>query len=285
MFVRIWEWKNQKKKKKRKQNTECVGDLWVWGYLVRRKEWQKKVTTEFVVTDGEKGVSLLLGESSEKLEFLRVGPPSDVAGSLSQKLERNEKCRSLYSGLGKLKERKITLQAKHNVKPPIQEASRIQFSLRSKVEEKIAVLEALAIIERAEGRTSFVNPIVVVPKLNSSDIRLCVDCPPVRGLLSDVWTLSLLLFPTWTERFPASTSSTVPLLLADSLTYFDPWGWRRRQRCTRECVFRWVVSSYDQNICAVWWKICTPKYMMYVCMNACMHTNMYACIYSGFCCS
>ena len=82
---------------------------------------------------------------------------------------------------GKLKERKITLQAKHNVKPPIQEASRIQFSLRSKVEEKIAVLEALA-----EGRTSFVNPIVVVPKLNSSDIRLCVDCPPVRGLLSDV---------------------------------------------------------------------------------------------------
>ena len=96
-------------------------------------------------------------------------------GSLSQKMERNEKYRSLYSGLGKLKERKITLQAKHNVKPPIQEASRIQFSLRSKVEEKIAVLEALAIIERAEGRTSFVNPIVVVPKLNSSDIRLCVD--------------------------------------------------------------------------------------------------------------
>ena len=98
--------KKPKKEKKRKQNTECVGDLWVWGYLVRRKEWQKKVTTEFVVTDGEKDVSLLLGESSEKLGFLRVGPPSDVVGSLSQKLERNEKYRSLYSGLGKLKERR-----------------------------------------------------------------------------------------------------------------------------------------------------------------------------------
>ena len=70
---------------------------------------------------------------------------------------------------------KITLHVKHGVKPIIQAARRIPFNLRSKFDEKIAELEALDITERAEGPTSFVSPIVVVPKPNGSDIRLCVD--------------------------------------------------------------------------------------------------------------
>ena len=52
---------------------------------------------------------------------------------------------------------------KHNVKPVIQAARRILFSLRSKVEE----LEALGITEQAEGPISFVSPIVIVLKPNS----------------------------------------------------------------------------------------------------------------------
>ena len=114
------------------------------------KNDRSKVTPEFVVIDG-KGVSLLWRETSEKLGVLRVGLPSDVVGSLSEKPERNEKYKSLYSGLRKLKERKITLHVKHNVKPVIQAARRILFSLRSKVEEKIAELESPDIIECAEG--------------------------------------------------------------------------------------------------------------------------------------
>ena len=126
---------------------------------------RSKVTAEFVVVDGE-GVSLLGRETSEKLGVLRVGLPSDVVGSLSKKQERHEKYKSLYSGLGKLKGRKITLHVKHDVRPVIQAARRIPFSLRSKVEEKIAELEALEIIERAEGPTAFLSLIVVVPKPN-----------------------------------------------------------------------------------------------------------------------
>ena len=83
--------------------------------------------------------------------------------------------RVCIQGLGKLKGRKITLYVKHDLKPVIQAARRIPFSLRSMVEEKIAALEALDIIERAEGPTSFVSPIVVVMKPNGSDVRLCVD--------------------------------------------------------------------------------------------------------------
>lgn len=102
-------------------------------------------------------LSLLGRETSETLGVLRVGLPS-VVGSLSEKPECNEKYKSLYSGLGKL-----TLHVKHNVKPVIRAARRILFSLRSKVEE----LEALGITEQAEGPTSFVSPVVVVPKPNS----------------------------------------------------------------------------------------------------------------------
>ena len=60
---------------------------------------RSKVTAEFVVIDG-KGVSPLWRETSEKLGVLRVGLPSDVVGSLSEKPECHERYKSLYSGLG-----------------------------------------------------------------------------------------------------------------------------------------------------------------------------------------
>ena len=87
---------------------------------------------------------------------------------------------------------KITLHVKHGVKPIIQAARRIPFNLRSKFDEKIAELEALDIIERAERPTSFVSPIVVVPEPNSLDIRLYVDMRQANKTIER-------------ERFPIST--------------------------------------------------------------------------------
>ena len=43
------------------------------------------------------------GKLLEKFGVLRVGLPSDVVGSLSEKPERNEKYKSLYSGLRETK--------------------------------------------------------------------------------------------------------------------------------------------------------------------------------------
>ena len=63
---------------------------------------------------------------------------------------------------------------KKDVKPVVQKARRISFSMRQKVEKKIEELEALDITERADGPTSFVSPTVVVPKPNG-DVRLCID--------------------------------------------------------------------------------------------------------------
>ena len=60
------------------------------------------------------------------------------------------------------------------MKPVTQPIRRTPFSLRSKVEAKIQELVDLDIIEPAQGPTTWVNPVVVVPK-SGGDIRLCID--------------------------------------------------------------------------------------------------------------
>ena len=139
-----------------------------------------QVKSEFVVFDG-KGASLLGKETAQKLGVLKVGLSHKLIGSVDEpkksmmKPELKEEFKGLYLGLGKLKDKKVKLHVKPNVKPVVQTARGIPFSLRPKVEKKIAELEELDIIKRAEGPTSFVSPIVVVPKPNRDDIRLCID--------------------------------------------------------------------------------------------------------------
>ena len=136
---------------------------------------------EFVVVDG-KGIPLLGRETSEKLGILTLFSVSDH--HLSQdhfvKPEDKPENQCLYSGLGKLRDRKVELHAKPNAKPVLQNARRLPFSQRPLVEAKIKELLDLDIIEKAEGPTKFVSPIVVVPKPGGKEIRLCVDMRQVN---------------------------------------------------------------------------------------------------------
>ena len=133
---------------------------------------------EFLVTE-KKGVPLLSKETSMKLGVLHIGVPqaNSTAYSVSQsdvKPEEKPEFRKLFTGLGKLVDHQVKLHVKPDSKPVIQNARRIPFSMRKKVEEKIAELEKLDIIESVDGPTHFQSPIVVVPK-SSGDIRICVD--------------------------------------------------------------------------------------------------------------
>ena len=83
---------------------------------------------------------------------------------------------SLFEGLGKMKDSKVTLHIDENVQPVAQPHRRIPFHMRKKVEQEIQRLEQLDIIEKVDGPTPWVSPIVCVPKPKSpSEIRLCVD--------------------------------------------------------------------------------------------------------------
>ena len=80
----------------------------------------------------------------------------------------------VFSGIGKLNDYKLKLHIDENVKPVAQKPRSIPFVLREKVTAKVNSLIEKDIVERVEGPTSWVSPIVVAPK-SGGDIRLCVD--------------------------------------------------------------------------------------------------------------
>ena len=88
----------------------------------------------------------------------------------------------VFEGVGKLKNKQISLDIDPTVKPVTQPYRRIPFNLREKVQDKTTELLDLGIIEPVEGPAPSVNPVVIVPKnngeiipKNNGEIRLCID--------------------------------------------------------------------------------------------------------------
>ena len=76
--------------------------------------------------------------------------------------------------IGKLTNHSFKLHLKPDAKFVAQPCRCVPYNLCSKVEEKPTELEDMDIIERVEGPTPCVSPIVIIPKQNG-DIRICVD--------------------------------------------------------------------------------------------------------------
>ena len=71
---------------------------------------------------------------------------------------------SLFTGIGQLKGVQVKLHIDPAISPVAQKARRIPFHLRKKVEKELANLQQQNIIERVEGPTPWVSPLVVIPK-------------------------------------------------------------------------------------------------------------------------
>ena len=92
----------------------------------------------------------------------------DLASALQTKYPK------VFSGIGKLKEYRLKLHGDPEVTPVAQKPRRVPFALREKVTAKVEDLIAKDIVERVDGPTSWVSPVVVAPK-SEGEIRLCVD--------------------------------------------------------------------------------------------------------------
>ena len=154
--------------------------------------------TEFFVMPGS--ADTLLGKSSsEELGVLKVRVSVNACESRNvtdKKAVLKTKYPKLFTGLGKLKNFQLKLHADESVTPIVQAMRRIPFSRKQKVIDKLEELEALDVIEKVNGPTSWVNnnnnnnnnvlayyasknldafnPLVAVEKSNG-DVRICLD--------------------------------------------------------------------------------------------------------------
>ena len=137
-------------------------------------------TAVFYIFNGN-AATLISKSSAECLGLLRVGPLSGRVNSCSSGGSTGlgvrpwvDKYPQCFAGVGCLKDYKVSLHIDTTVQPVAQPVRRMPFGHRDLARAKIDELLAADIIERVEGPTPWVSPIVTVPKDNN-DIRLCVD--------------------------------------------------------------------------------------------------------------
>ena len=137
---------------------------------------QTSFKTEFFVMLGY--ADTLLGRSSsEELGVLKVGVSVNACesrNSTDKKAALKTKYAKVFTGLGKLKKFQLKLHVDESVTPIAQAMRRIPFSRKQKVIDKLEELEALDVIEKLNGPTSWINPLVAVEKSNG-DVRICLD--------------------------------------------------------------------------------------------------------------
>ena len=135
---------------------------------------------EFYIVPGQ-AATLLGRKTSEMLAILKVGinvnncnANIDHAQPPDKKAALRVQFPKIFEGLGKLKGYQLKLHQDDSIAPVAQPLRRIPFSRRQKVTAKLKQLEELGVIEKVNGPTSWINPLVAVEKPNG-DIRICLD--------------------------------------------------------------------------------------------------------------
>ena len=131
-------------------------------------------TETFYVVKGT-SVSLLSWRTSTDLELLKVVKPikHHDTPTVEQLVTQYQ---DLFQGLGKLKDYQVQLHIDEGVTPVAQPHRRVPFHVRKQLEEQLKQDEELGVIERVEGPTPWVSPVVVAPKPKSpGKVRVCVN--------------------------------------------------------------------------------------------------------------
>lgn len=132
---------------------------------------EKGKEADFFVLKGI-GPGLLGKKTATELGLLQMKTNPDIC-SLTEEIQNiYPEC---FKGVGKLKDYQLKLHIKTDVAPVAQRMYRVPYALRNQVSLKLDELEKNDIIEKVEGPSSWVSPMIVIPKPKSKDIRLVVD--------------------------------------------------------------------------------------------------------------
>uniref|UniRef100_A0A7M5UIV2 CCHC-type domain-containing protein n=1 Tax=Clytia hemisphaerica TaxID=252671 RepID=A0A7M5UIV2_9CNID len=144
------------------------------------------VKAMFVVVKG-RGGSLLSRQTAEQLDLLRVGPPPNMQPPSEEvnKVDKPvtpttnilDKHSNIFKGLGCMTNVQVKLHMNQDMTPVQQPIRRVPWHTRQRVDEEIQRLLDSDIIEEIPTNepTSWLNPYVVVPKKDPSQIRFCLD--------------------------------------------------------------------------------------------------------------
>ena len=131
--------------------------------------------TQLHVVKGNTG-NLLSYTTAQKLGLIRISINTTTVTDGNKKSPEflQEEFKSLFGGVGKVPNKVVKLHIDPDVIPRQQPHRRIPFHVRDDVEKELERLERLDIIEKVDGPTPWISPIVVVPK-KSGEVRICID--------------------------------------------------------------------------------------------------------------
>ena len=142
----------------------------ILGQFQAAVESKNKITIATFFVANKASGSLLGYETARELGLIRVQDVNTVQHDLV------DSYKDIFQGIGKLKDHQVEIHIDNSVQPVAQRHRRIPFHIRKKVEACLDDLEKKDIIEKANGPTPWVSPIVVFPKpKNPDEVRICVD--------------------------------------------------------------------------------------------------------------
>ena len=159
---------------------------------------QTTVEDEVIVVRGTG--EFLLGKPTAVALNALVLPDVTVRSPAEQ---LREKFPTVFRGVGKLKGLQERLHVDVDV-PPVAQRRRIPYAHVQAVDKKLEELLSTDVIERTDGPTPWVSPVVITPKKNG-DIRLCVDL----RLVNEAIIRERRPVPTMVEILHEANGSTV----------------------------------------------------------------------------
>ena len=133
-----------------------------------------RTTGTFLVTE-ENNTCLLSYNTSTGLGLLNININSisvdHTKPRIAQILQQHHK---VFQGMGNLKNCEVKLEIDPTVTPVAQNSRRLPHSMRKKVNEKLQEMKEQDIIEKVDGVTPWLSPLIPIPK-KGGDLRLVLD--------------------------------------------------------------------------------------------------------------